>query len=353
MIPTKYGLLCTVLVLGCGYAQADELSVQLHGFLNTTYDRSNSRTVYDGAVDDVGGLHSSSAGLAALVKLPENWSAAMQFHAGTADDTLIMDWAYATYQPQDSFALRVGKIKYPGALVSEYYDVGFAQPWTIPPEEFYSANALGPNLSLEAFIGASPVFAVRSGDKRFVVQPYFGENNHDDGENANLFGVRAGMSSEGVEVLVNYSTAKVLLDPTSPRFVEVNDKNTQQWNVGASFDRNRILAMVEYGRSKIDDASIFDTAAGYVTLGYHFGSYLPSVTYASFDQDGGLGQKSVALTLRHELTTFSAVKAQLKSIDPDQLGTPLVSGDQPSGLFSASPAEGRVRIFSVSLNLVF
>ena len=208
-------------------------------------------------------------------------------------------------------------------------------------------------MSMESFTGVSPVFTMRGGSLQYVLQPYFGENKHDDGENRKLLGVKARMSGDGFEALVNYSSAKLELDPTSSRFAETNDKGTQVWNVGASLDRDNMLVMAEYGKSRVDNTPDFDTTAGYATLGYHFGRYLPSLTYAFFDQDSGLGQKSIALTVRRELTSFSAVKVQLKSIDPDQRRTALAGGEQPSGLFEASPAEERVRILSLSLNLVF
>ena len=273
-------------------------------------------------------------------------------HGGHGTSAVDMDWAFATYAPSDNWALRVGRIKYPGALISEVLDVGFVYPWFHPPEEFYTDVATGANMTAEKFDGISPLFKSRGGSMRYVLQPYAGQAGVDDGDAKKLIGVVARASGNGVEALFNVTSAKLVLETTSDRYAEVNDQTLQRWNVGASLDRS-VLVMVEYGKSKIDSAPDFDISAGYATLGYHFGKFLPSVTYGFFDQKSKLGQKSVTATLRYEMNSFSAVKMQFQRIDPDERETALAGGAQPSGLFASAPVEKRVNVFSVNLSMVY
>lgn len=358
MFEKKHVVLCAALALGCEQTLAIETGdIKWNGFFNAGYTASNSKILYDEHVDDNGTFSDAGYGIAASMKLPEDWSAALQLfnhgHHGAGDE-VVLDWAFATYQPSDSFALRIGKIKYPGTLVSEYVDVGYAHPWFHPPEQFYSDMALGPNMALESFSGISPIFKNRAGGKQYVLQPYIGESSIDDGKAKKLVGVKAGISGDGFEVLANINQNKLVLDAATPRLNETADKTLKRWNVGVSYDRNNVVAMAEYGKSTIDKTPEFDTTAGYVTLGYRFGKFLPTLTSAKFDQEKTkLGEKATTAALRYDLNSFVAVKAQYARVTPTERDTALVSTEQPAGLFDSLPAERRVNIFSVGFNLVF
>lgn len=358
MFKKKHAVLCTALAIASGLANAKEGGdvIEWHGYLNAAYGISESGTTYNEHLNNNGSVNESGFGVSASAKLPENWSVAMQIFAhgaGGDQETFEMDWAFATYEPSDSFALRLGKIKYPGSLISEYMDVGFSYPWIHPPQEFYSNIDSAANMVVESFTGVSPLFKSRSGSTRYLLQPYAGESEVDHGSAKKLIGLKAGVSGDGFEALVNVNRKKLVLDGTMDFFAETNDKTHQTRNIGASIDRNNVLMMAEYGKSTTSDAPDFDTTAGYLTVGYRSGNYLPSLTYASFDQKSGTGQKSVTATLRYDLNNFSAIKFQIQSIDPDQRTTPTATGFQGAGLFEALPAEGKVKVFSASFNLVF
>lgn len=356
MFKKKHVVLCAALALGCEQAMAMEVGdIKWNGFLNAIYGVTNSKTLFDEHLNNDGSSADSHFSLVASAKLPEDWHAAMQLFArGGGAGNAAVDWAFATYEPSDSFALRIGKIKYPGALLSEILDVGYAHPWAHPPEEFYSEAAMGPNMTAEAFNGISPLFRSRSAGKQYVLQPYAGESSLDDGTAKKLIGVKASVSGDGFEALVNVSHSKLVLEKaTSDRYVETNNKTSQRWNVGASYDRSNVLAMAEYGKSTIGSASDFDTTAGYVTLGYRFGKYLPSLTYSYFDQQSKLGETTVAAALRYEMNSFSALKVQWNRVAPNTRETALTSGAQPSGLFGEAPTEKSVNIFNIGLNVVF
>ena len=349
------------LVLIYGQAQAEDAGVQIkwNGFLTAGAAATNVGLYYNEKYNEDGSTDDTRAGLVASAQLNREWWAGMQLisHGTGTDDpgrTVTLDWAYASYRPNDALAVNLGRIKFPTNLISEYFDVGFAYPWIRPPEEFYTHAPLGPNLTAESINGASVIFTKKFGaGARFALQPFFGDTNIDDGSQKKMLGMKASISSDNLEVLAGYTRSNLQLNSlTSARYVEANDKDLQTWNVGFSYDRN-VVIYTEYGRSTVEDRPEFDSTGAYATFGYRFGKYLPHVTYAVFDQDSGLGQKSTALGVRRELTSFSAFKFEWKRIDPEQRGTALVGGAQPAGLFEFMPEKARVNLYSVSVDFVF
>ncbi|MCK5881831.1 MAG: hypothetical protein KAG18_08140, partial [Sinobacterium sp.] len=49
-----------------------------------------------------------------------------------------VEWAYVGYSPIDDLEIRVGKLRLPLFLMSEYYYVGNAYPWVRPVPELYN-----------------------------------------------------------------------------------------------------------------------------------------------------------------------------------------------------------------------
>ena len=352
-------ILGAALALAGGQAQAEGAGVDVkwHGFLTAGAAVTNVASRYDEKFNEDGATDDTRFGLTASAPLDRDWWAGAQLAShgggvGDPDRKISLDWAYARYQPSETLAVNLGRLKFPNNLVSEYYDVSFTYPWIRPPEEFYSHAPLGPNLTAENINGASVIFSRKSGSGVLALQPFIGESNIDDGFSRKTVGVKASMSLEHMEMLLGYARGKLRLGSTSARFSEADAKSLRSWNLGFSYDRN-VVVYAEYGRSEIEDNPAFDSTAGYAMLGYRFGKYLPHATYAMFDQDSGLGQKSMALGLRRELTTFSSLKFEWKRIDPDQRRLALAGGAQPAGLFESLPEKSRVNFYSVAIDFVF
>lgn len=347
-------LLTVTLALAAPAAAAAELEdITWGGFLTAAGQISNSGTVYDESTDENATFSPSRFALSVSTKINPEWRVGLLLvnHEGTSGVSL--DYGFATYQPRDTMIVNLGRIKYPNNLLSEYFEVGFSYPWIQLPREFYSHSGLGPSLTTESLLGGS--ITLRTPIKngwRYAVQPFVGESEHDDGLNKKLIGVKGSVSANGIELIAGYSRALLDLATTSER-LEVNGKNTQAWNAGGMYDRDRVVAYLEFGQSKIEDNPAFDTTAGYAMLGYRFGEFLPHVTYGLMDQKSGLEQRSVMLGLRYELSSFSALKFQWQSIDPKERATALAGGARPSGLFESEPVEDKVRVIGVAFDLVF
>jgi len=324
------------------------------GFLTAAGQISNSATAYDERTDENATFGASRFGLAFYKLINPEWRAAMMFTNHEGESGLDLDWGFATYQPKDTALVNLGRIKYPNNLISEYFEVGFAYPWIQPPREFYSHAGLGPNLTAETLLGGSVTLRTPSlNGWRYAIQPFVGEAEHDDGVNKKQVGFKGSMSADGIQLIAGYTRYLLNLATTSDRLLETDDKTSQVWNVGALYDRDRMVAYLEYGQSSIEDNPAFDSTAGYATLGYRFGDYLPHITYATLDQESGLGQDSVTLGLRYALSDFSALKFEWQSIDPQERGTPLASGQRPAGLFESRPDEDKVRVIGVAFDMVF
>ena len=346
---------------GSNALYADDTGIIWHGFFTAGGALSDSSTPYQESIDNKGTFGLTRFGLTASKELEHNWTVAGQViaHVGETvgfegEEVVSLDWAYATYRPHDSFNLLVGKIKYPNNLASEYLEVGYAYPWIRPPQEFYDHGDLGPHIASEALSGVSAIFRSRPGSGvRFSLQPFAGESSGVDGRNKKLVGLKTGMTGEGFEAIAGYSRSLLVLDATSPRLAETDDKYQQAWNLGASLERSRAVIYTEYGQSSVEDNPDFKTRAGYITAGYRFGKYLPHLTHARFKQDSGLGQSSTTLGLRYELSDSSAIKFEWQDIRPKQRTTPLVGGEQPAGLFGTKPTEDRINVYAATIDFVF
>ena len=353
----KYSLIGAAILMAANVAQAADTGradFTWNGFLTAGAAFSDSPTLYNEDTDNNGNFSDARFGLNVSAALPRDWRIAGQLISHEGEESLNLDWGYASYRPRDTFAFNVGKLKYPNSLVSEYFDVGFSQPWTHAPEEFYTHTPLGPQFIFESFSGVSAIFKTAPGAGfQYALQPFVGDANIEDGKQRKLVGVKVSAAREGVELIAGYARSLLELDAASPRFAEANDRYKDIVNVGALIDYRHVLVYAEYGVSAVKDVPEFDTQAGYITLGYQLDKFLPHVTFGYFDQDSGLGQTSGTLGLKYTLNNFTAVKFQWQNIDPKVRTAALAGGDQPSGLFAAQPAEDRVNVVGAAIDFVF
>lgn len=132
--------------------------VRLGGFIRAAgavTDVADSKDKYMERINNNASYGDTHFGLNISAAINDNWSVAGQLYASGAEENynISLDWAYASYRPNDNFSVDMGKMKYPNLVVSEYYDVGITYPWIRPPEEIYRFEVLGPSLSYEAISG--------------------------------------------------------------------------------------------------------------------------------------------------------------------------------------------------------
>ncbi len=274
------------------------------------------------------------------------------------------EWAYANYKVNDDLSLRIGKVKGPFYMVSDYKDVGYAYPWVSPPEEVYSTNPI------RSVNGLDLVYQKTINDVTYLGEIYYGGGTstayvlptalsvYPGGTTAttridftthNMMGFNASVAFEGISFRAGYF--KTLVDV--PSFFLV-DEEGEFGSVGLTIDKYNIVIYSEYivrDNSANLMAAFPDATAYYVTAGYRIGDFLPYVTYASIGEGKDASiytpkQTSTAIGLRIEVADAAALKFEAATKTPESYG-----GDA-SGLYDA-PLTGTAMIYTVALDVLF
>jgi len=383
-------------LLGCSAPQALELP-RISGFITAggamlTEDDAEYRGL-DGDVDFKQG---SVAGVQVSQTLSDRVSATVQLLAEGAEDFDVRaEWAYLSYQVTPALQLRAGRLGTPFYMVSDYYYVGYAQPFAAQPEELYAQTAgvthyegldliwrakLGPGaLKLQPLLGTSSAsqdgldidlnnaFGVAVGYELERLSLRFGHYSVEVEGDAEAFMTRYGQGSlaagagfiEGLRAAGASEVADALLpDGESSTFTALGFT----WQPGA------LMLQGEYGLRGSDFALFAETTAWYLMAGYRLGNWMPYVIYGSLESDARnlaatvpgsaelqaavaaieaaatQDQHSLGLGVRWDLNDTLALKAEWKRIEADN-GT--------AGLFTRVPADGQTDRVVLNLSLAF
>lgn len=311
------------------------------------------------------------------------------------DFSVFADWAYIKYRFNDNVSMRVGRVKLPSFLISDYYEVGYAYPWLRPPLEMYSAN---PMTGLNGFD-----FLIRKnfGDYGLLVQPFYGSNSQDTTVPAAVmswaplcstftsggppYAVGATTCPAGTIKTVPFSVSGlrgINLSLSSDIFtVRASWFKTRVYqsdfgvsgdqggfsSVGFTMDWKNIVVYTEGFIRIVEGAANVafpNQEGGYATIGYRFGKFLPHFTYGWIGDHNNpatvttamgvvpsapLKEKSMALGLRYELGRGAALKLDVTRLTPDQGTTGLLVADPNTG----PNASDSIYIYGAGVDVVF
>ena len=281
------------------------------------------------------------------------------------------EWAYANYKFNDDVSLRIGKVKGPFYMVSDYKDVGYAYPWASVPDEVYSTNPI------RSVNGLDLVYQKTINDVSYLGEIYYGSGNNSayilptavndintafsltatpfaytstskvDFKTHGMLGFNASVSFEGMSFRAGYFKTKV-------DAFQQTDLEGEFGGLGMTIDKNNFVVYAEYivrDTGPELEMAFPDAKAGYLTLGYRMGDFLPYVTAASIGEGSDKSiyapkQTSTTIGLRYEMDDAAAFKIEAKNIKPDTYG-----GDA-GGLFDSAITEN-VTIVSVAIDVLF
>lgn len=161
--------LAIALCLAAPLTQAGDLN--LSGFLSVGggfVDDENSQG-YAGYNEEDLTFDRNILGLQVTGRVNEKLTATAQLIARSGDDYGVnAEWAYLTWQANDSVKVRAGRLRTPFYMYSDFLDVGYAYAWITPPSEvyylpfnnvdgidFYATQTLGVfDTSIQAYFGS-------------------------------------------------------------------------------------------------------------------------------------------------------------------------------------------------------
>jgi len=169
----------------------------------------------------------------------------------------------------------------------------------------------------------------------------------------NMVGFNTTLGTEAVKFRLGYMTTKV----DAPAF-SMNNVSGSFGGVGLIIDWRNFLSYIEYVDRDTDDSNAMqmafpDQRAGYITVGYRFGDFLPYFTYAKLDRGKyessmALKQSSMSLGLRYEVADGAALKFEATQAKPES-----ISGGDKYGLFDGPLASNTGTILAASFDLIF
>jgi hypothetical protein len=278
-------------------------------------------TQFEGASSSTDWGLRSKLGVQLTYKSGDYWSftgQALAKRRGDQDLDPDLEWLFASYHPASWLDLRAGRLVLPVFMLSDSRPVGFSQPFVEPPPLVYI------NASLSQFDGIQVINRLNTGSGVLSIQTSAGSADVelavvgppikieiDDILNINV-------TYEWGDWLWRLGTQRSDVNP-EPNFVFPDFEDTFT-GVGLHYDNGKLLLMTEY-LERSTEPGFADANSHYVTLGWRFGKWLPSVTFAEYKLDSEVlsieNREATALTLRYDVANNMAIKAQWEEASPE------------------------------------
>ena len=343
--------------------------IKLSGFMSAVGSKSNRETPYHRFAqinEDIDFGRETMLGLQIDARLTDQIVFTTQLLADRDPDnySLQADWIYAKYSFNKTTNLKVGRLRTPIFMFSDFIEVGLTYPWIRPPTEVYGL------IPLNVFNGLDFVMNIPVSDYNLHLQGVYG-NTQLDTTLLSLSGdaTISTYDSGGVNVMlttdnhifrVGYVVSKLdIFDngvalfqqfgvlALSPQIIEGADLDFIA--IGSDLKFGNVNIVMEHGIRKISHTAINQEQSGsYVMVQYSLDRLHPHVTYAIADSIGvssiNAEQNSVTIGAKYELSFNTVLKI-------DYIRIKLLNGTQ--GFFLTLPDEDSANIVSVALDLVF
>jgi len=338
---------------GVSFAEDWFNRIRFSGFASSIYRVTDEAEPFNGdlvksGIDENGSFQGTRIALNFNAAATERVALASQLVSSKGADnySVRIDWGFIGIVLNDEFTIRAGKIKYPVGLINEYIDVGYTYPWISPPPLFYTEELAGPQVTREAFTGASLNFNRYPGDWAFEVIAFGGEVSL-----SNIMRIRELM---GLTVSATWDDSITVMASTyvgemeSTIMAAMDGRDHQASTVGLNIDWNNIIFYGEYGNVDMDDFLTGKAETWYTSLGYRIGDFTPHITYQSLEKAKSTAspqdQDITTVGLRYELTYNTALKVEYSRI----------STAQGIGLFdNSAPLDDSVNMFGAAIDIVF
>lgn len=366
----------------------EEDRFRINGFASFGIVQSDNEASYHrGITDEPNFRRYTKMGVQMSFKIDDDTSVITQLVSkGETDFVTKAEWLYLKHDFGDGFTGKIGRLRKPNYLLSEFFDVGYAMPWTQPPVEVY--GVLEDSANYEAL---DLTYDFELMDWTSYVQVQYGRSETETAVSKDLVAVNFSMNKDEWTLRTGYSQADVTLKSGTDLSGQIAQINAAYANTNKSsevmgdvskgtfmgaavaYDDGVNMVISEFNSLKVD--SYFPDQQGYyVVYGRRFGSVMPYVTLAhneTTDDDdrsavansglpansiatinGGVASAEAAFNKEQDRTSFGvrydykpgvAIKVQYDMVDTH--GT--------KGEFAAVPSDDTANILSLTIDTVF
>lgn len=240
-----------------------------------------------------------------------------------------LEWAYLSWQTNDQLMLRAGRLRSPVYMYSESLDVGYSYPWLRLPDEVYS------QVQVTSYEGVDAVYTVPLSYGSVTLQvaggqsknrDYYAYDERFDIDYDKLFGASVSLATNDFGTLrIGYVEADIKTDISGtvdvgggmmmPLSLLSLDKEKGKFtSIGYQYDNGTWVSSNEWTSRMIENDDMESIDSFYLMGGRRFGDFLPHVTYAQLDDNGGR-QSSWTLGLNYQAAPTVVVKGEYKRVD--------------------------------------
>ena len=343
---------------------ADRMSV--NGFFTGKIGVADNKAGYNGYDNDVDFAEGSKLGLQGTFALTDQTKIVAQLVARGKDDwETEMEWAFLSHDFDNGFTGRVGRLRVPLYMYSDYLEVGYAQPWATPPSELYSI------VPLTSFDGGDLIYETDLGEASLTLQASYGHASRDAGtaigdvDYKNVAGASAQVGYEDWTFRTTYY--QTTLDSKKAGAILEFDKDKGYFaGIGLGYDNGELLVVSEFAVSDVN-GTYADTESGYLTVGYRVGAFTPYVSYAFLKTTDDNERKVISpLTAQQKAafdwkrdaysigTRYDIASNLALKLDVTYTGNfDDTSGGMSSNLSTTGPVEDDSIVYTVSFDAVF
>ncbi len=318
-----------IILLGVACAVATSTAyadVAFHGYGQTVVGTTLSNKLSGSAINTENGSYAvfpnvdytadpsfqpeSNFALQVSAPLSDSISAGAQILAkGTDDFKPTFQWAYIKFQFNDTFAFKAGRLQLPLYLFSDFFFVGEAYPWVVPPQAVYITQ-------LTHYDGINVSAQTSAGDWYFFSQFYYGaastsstspsktvgqtETVTSNSQNTTGIALDAGYR-DWLTMHAAYQLSKFSLCCSSnigplvtdlynnglneaARDLDTKNDLLSYWTAGIQLTPEKWMILAEYAGAAAPKTWIPQTESAYISIGRHFGRLMPMFTYGHRNQ---------------------------------------------------------------------
>lgn len=263
-------------------AQQDS-KLRINGFASFGMSLGDEEIEYNGVNDEVNFNRFSKVGVQMSFNLDANNSVVTQLVSrGDNEWNTTAEWAYFKHNFGGGFSSKIGRIRLPAFMLSEFLDVGYAVPWAQMPAETY--NSLTPFANMD---GVDLTYNTDIGDMSASFQIAYGRSKDEEYDLKGIIASSAMLQGDSWTARIAYSIADDvnIIDSDIQAVVnglynsDVSKLGGSFTSIGFTYDPGDIYFSTEYARLEVDGA-VVDADSAYATFGYRMGQFMPLITYA-------------------------------------------------------------------------
>ncbi len=213
-----------------------------------------------------------------------------------------VDWLYYEHSTAYGLSAQLGRIRFPLLMESGNYHAGYSYPWVSAPTGLYNA------LPLTNLDGGSLAYKASAGDWYFDTQVFGGKGeiswSEGDANLKNVIGLAFTTGNDELTLRLAAMQADQAWDATNSlqtagfgnAVAATGDTTTLRYNFGdemtyytasVKYDNGGIYVSAEALAVEADEGYLPEDNSYNVTLGYHFGEFMPFIGYSYTEVKNG------------------------------------------------------------------